>query len=84
MIAGLLNAAAPDATETAGPHRGGGTMPYSPAVLASVVARIPRAQRWAAIAGPVLSQWYVYARADRVVVGLTRITAVSKASSGTQ
>lgn len=56
--------------------------PYSPAVLASVRVRIPSAQPWARVVRPTLSQWYVDPQADRVVVGLTRITGAARAAAG--
>lgn len=58
-----------------------GEKPYSSATLLSVMARIPNAQPWATIVRSTLSQWYVDARADRVVVGLTRITSAARAAS---
>jgi hypothetical protein len=36
------------------------------------------AQPWAKVAGPLLSQWYVDTRADRVMVGLTKITPAAR------
>ena len=54
---------------------------FSQATLSSVMQRIPAAQPWARIARPVLSEWYVDGGSDRVVVGLTRITAAARAAA---
>lgn len=54
---------------------------YSPAALSSVMARVPTAQPWATIVRPLLSEWYVDAPADRVVVGLTAITSAARAAA---
>lgn len=74
----VLPAAASAAGPVAAPVAGG---TYSPAALSSVMARIPTARPWAAITRPLLSEWYVDPSADRVVVGLTRITSAARAAA---
>ena len=73
LAAGLATAASP---ALARPHPA-----YSHTDLKSVMARMQSAQPWAKIAGPLLSQWYVNTRADRVVVGLTKITPAARTAA---
>lgn len=51
---------------------------YSTASLASVMARIQTAEPWARVARATLSEWYVDSQADRVVVGLTKVTSPAR------
>jgi hypothetical protein len=49
--------------------------PYSMSRLLRVMSAVPRARPWARLARPYLASWYLDVRADRVVIGLTKVTA---------
>lgn len=77
-VLGVLALAGVSLAMAASPALGRPHPAYSRADLKSVMARMRSAQPWAKVTGPLLSQWYVDTRADRVVVGLTNITPAAR------